>query len=563
MQAAYMAIEDREPSIPGDNVNPLREMRVDPAHPVARAEAPVLKPALVGAAVAGDGDAADEFGVAELFAQGVPAEALARHATELAEKLQARLEDLDRREAMLHGQEAELDSRIRSARLWLEERESDLDAREEAIKNDADQAVDLSASSHHAAKIADALELEERERQLTRQQAELELIQSEMAEKLNELDIQAATCQSKQEELTATRRQFEARQRELDSREAELYKHMEQLTSTEVSLQQRVENINAADEELAKRQDELRRWELKLGEQGSELEFQRAELNRIHQEVELRLNEADERERRIRFRDQEIKTALARYERLNITEQKMVELQQLAAEFDSRSTNLAAAESLLAEQHVQLGERSRELEQQELAFENHVSRQRKLLVKEKDEQTLLLARREQLLDQQEAELDQRRAALEQLQEELRAAQREVLEIRLATEETWLQLQGALAPASLSRSISQLRVRLADHFHVAAEEAVKRRRELEFVRQELAKEHGHLQGQRQDLESWLARREQDLEKRASRLVEREQELDAQERHFEFAEKAWQSQQAEYQREIQRLLGKERVRLSAAA
>lgn len=556
-------VRENEPGIPGDGSPTQREMRVDPAHPVARAEAPVVKPVLAGAAVASQADADDEFGVARLFAQGVPAEALARHATELAEKLQTRLEDLDRREAMIHGQEAELDSRIRSARLWLEERENELDAREEALRNDADQAVELSASSHHATKIAESLQLEERERQLTRQQAELEHIQSELAERLSELDIQAATCQSKQEELTETRRQFESRQRELDAREAEIYNQMEQLTTTEVSLQQRVEKINAADEELTKRLEELRNWELKLSEQSSELEFQRAELNRIHQEVELRLNDADERERRIRFRDQEIKTALARYERLNITERKMVELQQLAAEYDSRTTNLTAAESLLAEQHVQLGERSRELEQQELAFENHVTRQRKLLAKEKDEQTLLLARRAQLLDQREAELDQRAAALQQLQEELRAAQREVLEIRLATEETWLQLQGALAPATLSRSISQLRVRLADHFRLAAEEAIERRRDLEVVRQELAKEHGHLQDQRQDLESWLSRREQDIEKRAARLVEREQELDAQERHFQLAEKAWQSQQAEYQREIQRLLGQERAKLATAA
>jgi hypothetical protein len=557
-----MAIEN-EPSITSDDTLSQREMRVDPAHPVARAESPALRPVFVGAGVASHADADDEFGVAKLFAQGIPSEVLARHATELAEKLQTRLEDLDRREAMIHGQEAELDSRIRSARLWLEERESELDTREEAIRNDTGQDVELSASSHHAAKIAESLQLEERERQLSRQQVELEHLQSQLAERLSELEIQTATCQSKQEELTDSRRQFESRQRELDAREAEIYKQMEQLTTTEVSLQQRVEKINAADEELVKRLEELRTWELKLGEQSSELEFQRAELNRIHQEVELRLNDADERERRIRFRDQEIKTALVRYERLNITEQKMVELQQLAAEYDSRTNNLAAAESLLAEQHVQLAERSRELEQQELAFENHVTRQRKLLAKEKDEQTLLLARKEQLLDQRDAELVQRSAALEQLQEELRAAQREVLEIRLATEETWLQLQGALAPATLSRSISQVRIRLADHFQLAADEAIKRRRELELVRQELANEHSHLQNQRQDLESWLARREQDIEKHAARLVEREQELDAQERHFQLAEKAWHSQQAEYQREIQRLLGQERTRLATAA
>ena len=100
-----MANEDREPLSSGDGVASPREMRVDPAHPVARAEAPVARPVLVGAASASEPDASDEFGVAALFAQGIPSEALARHATELAEKLQTRLEELDRREAMLHGQD--------------------------------------------------------------------------------------------------------------------------------------------------------------------------------------------------------------------------------------------------------------------------------------------------------------------------------------------------------------------------------------------------------------------------------------------------------------------------
>jgi hypothetical protein len=562
-----MTNDNRQQFEPNDGASAAREMRVDQAHPVARVEVSAGVPVAVGMVRVGETDeASDEFGVTELFSSGVPAEALARHASELADKLQSRLSDLDRRESALHGQEAELDSRIRSARLWLEEREGELDQREEAIEQREASSIEyanVDPSQQRTADVTRSLQLEDRERQVTKLQTELEIIQSELAEKVSELEIQNAFCQSKQEELAAARREVENRQRELDVREAEIYKQMEQLTTGEVSLQQKVERINSADGELIKRLDDLRAWELKLGETGSELEFQRAELNRIQQEVEFRLHEADERERRIKFREQEIKTALVRFERLNVTEQKMVELQQRACEFDARSMNLAAAESLLAEQHVQLSQVRHELEQQELAFENNVVRQRQFLNKDKEQQSLLLSRREQVLDQREQELDNRQTVLEQLQEELRSAQREVLEIRLATEETWLQLQGALAPATLSRSISQLRVRLADHFRLAADEAVKRRRELEKVRHELSAEHGQLQSQRRDLELWLTRREQELEQHASRLVEREQDLDAQQKHYELAERAWQSQQAEYQRELQRLLGQERLHLHSAA
>ena len=61
--------------------------------------------------------------------------------------------------------------------------------------------------------------------------------------------------------------------------------------------------------------------------------------------------------------------------------------------------------------------------------------------------------------------------------ELRTTQREVLEMRLATEETWAQLSGALAPASLTRSISQVRAKLADHYRVTLDEMAARSEQL--------------------------------------------------------------------------------------
>ena len=291
-----------------------------------------------------------------------------------------------------------------------------------------------------------------------------------------------------------------------------------------------------------------------MSEQGSELEFQRAELNRIHQEVDFKLHDADERERRIRFREQEIKTALVRFERLNVTEQKMVELQHLASEFDVRGANLTAAESLLAEQQVQLAQQRRELEQQDAGVrkpchppaETDQSRKRRTGFAAVASRTTARPTR--------GELEQRQAALEQLQEELRSAQREVLEIRLATEETWLQLQGVLAPASLSRSISQLRVRLADHFHLAADEALNAAANSNKFGRNLPKSTSSYSRNATIWNSGSTDGSKTSTSGRERLISREQELDAQQRHYEHAEKAWQSQQLEYQREMQRLLGK---------
>ena len=57
-------------------------------------------------------------------------------------------------------------------------------------------------------------------------------------------------------------------------------------------------------------------------------------------------------------------------------------------------------------------------------------------------------------------------------------------MRLATEETWAQLAGALAPASLTRSISQVRAKLADHYRDVLAELAQRSEQLEAVRRDL-------------------------------------------------------------------------------
>ena len=147
--------------------------------------------------------------------------------------------------------------------------------------------------------------------------------------------------------------------------------------------------------------------------------------------------------------------------------------------------------------------------------------------------------------------------------ELRGTERETLEMRLAIEETWQQLAGALSPASLTRSISIVRAKLADHYRQTLEQIGRQSEQLEAVRRDLGQQLTAIESQRQELQAWAERRHGDIEEQAARLVAREQELDRQQLHFEQMESRWQLERIDYQSEIRRLLAALRsVELKAA-
>ncbi len=125
-------------------------------------------------------------------------------------------------------------------------------------------------------------------------------------------------------------------------------------------------------------------------------------------------------------------------------------------------------------------------------------------------------------------------------------------MRLATEETWAQLSGALAPASLARSISQVRTKLADHYRSTLDEIAQHSAHLESLRRDLSQQFAAVESQRQELQAWAERRHTDIEQQAARLVAREQELDRQQQHYELMESQWHVERADYQAQLRRLL-----------
>jgi hypothetical protein len=392
---------------------------------------------------------------------------------------------------------------------------------------------------------------------------ELQLALTEQQTKLDALEFETAGCRTRQQELDQGRQRVEQRQRELDQREAKLYVEHERASHERLALDARQSELSARESRIVAQETKLADCERLLAEQAGEIEFQRAELNQVGAQQNERAKAIAADERRLEFRQREIETAIERFERLGIVEQKMLEVELLADALAMRGSYLDQAEALLAERHLTLFEEQRELERQRLAFQNDVTRERRSQTAEAVEARSAADARAKELERREAELDAREAALDEIAEQLRADQREALETRLATEEAWLQLQGVLAPAALSRSVAQVRSRLAEHFQLSSDEIRRQRSELEAVRQELAEQFSGLQAQRQELERWSQLREKDVEERAARLVAREAELDGQQRHFETNARRWQSERTEYQQEIQRLLAHLRHELKAAA
>ena len=594
----FMASDRHDQSDDEPREQPLREMRLDAPHPVRRAGGEARpRSGVMATAGASDelviGDHSTDSAFADADPQAdvtaeIDADALpewlgidaddapltgsptmvAQHAANLAERLQGRLSEVDRREARLNSQEAEFDSRIRNARLWIDQRETELSELQDRLEKWEEELTERQTLAASQLEEADELmqrlkELGERERKIAAREMELELGITEQQTKIDALDFEAAGCRTRQLELDDARQKFEKRQRELDSREAKLYVEHERASHERLALDARQKELDARETRVITQEASLADCERRLAETAGELEFKRAELQQMQASAEERTSTLVADERRLEFRQREIETALKRFERLGIVEQRIAEVQQQADQLAMRSGYLDHAETMLAERQLQLSEQERELEHDKLAFENQVTRERRSLVAEGESVRTAAEEQTRTLQRREAELDKREQALEQVAEQLRGTQREALELRLATEETWLQLQGVLAPAALARSVAQIRGRLNEQFQLASDELKRRRSDLEAARLEITEQFNELQQQRQELDRWAQGRDKDIENRAAHLVAREQELDAQERAYQQEAHRWNQQRNEYQQEIQRLLAEIRGSFRAAA
>ena len=401
------------------------------------------------------------------------------------------------------------------------------------------------------------------------EKADLARREAELAEWVAALDRDRQDWTERRDRLDEREAAVEARQRDLDHRQGELYQSIEDFSAEKAGFGQRTSEIDRREQQVAQ-------WEARLESQvaaldaqtqslrdrAGELEMERAELRHRTNEVAGREKELASAEKQLAYRQQEIATALERFERLGVTEKRMRELESEAAEFAARRRYLDEAESQLAQDRTDFTEQVRELDRQRRLFQEPpaASSGRSPRKSSSFTKNSSSATRSSTSAKPSSTTARRRSSRCAASSAARNAK--ALEMRLATEETWNQLAGAMAPATLIRSISIVRAKLADHYRQSLEIAAKSA-ELETVRRDLASQLDTLETQRHELQQWAQRRHEDIEHQASRLVVREQELDRQQQHYEQMESRWHLEQIEYQAEIRRLLAALRsVELKAA-
>lgn len=279
-----------------------------------------------------------------------------------------------------------------------------------------------------------------------------------------------------------------------------------------------------------------------------ELDYRESQINSRAAQVESDVRTARlwlaERDAELTRREQELEElarALAEREAAAKAEQEFVsraeetarhaELAQKAESLQKRQQEIEEAEARLAADSAEVHQLREQLVERQRICDEEARWQRERTASEQQRALDEIEEKRRSVHRRSEHVDQCRAALEQTRAELGRMHRETLEIRLATEELWVQLSGAAPPAALTRSLGRIRSKLADEYRLASAELARQKAELETIRRELLDQHQNLAEKKRQFEQWMASREEQSQEQAVQLVAREQQLRNREREEE--------------------------------
>ncbi len=467
--------------------------RIDTAHAVGDAdEASASEEAFGASTVAGTATQPSDDLSEQLRLQG----------EQLAAALQRRRNELDRREARLNARNAEQENEARGLRMWLVERQQDLDEREAGLKR-RERDVEDRCSQLIAAESFQESSQSEAQRYAQRHQALLD-------RRLGDLD-------QRERDLTT-------REAALETTNAELQQSRQQLDDNARWQRQQIDARREASLQL-----------IRLGLEG---------LERRRQAIEQQAVETEALRKRLLAENSE--QAAVPVERLRDLERRERLVEEGFELIDLRRTAQQDLEQQLEERADAQLRHTRRDQQQRIAREQQL--------KLRHEQT------QKKFKHRESELDARQTALDQLRESLASAQRESLELRLATEELWNQLLPKFPAPALTASLGQIRARLADHDRLTRQELVEHRQKLEALRDQLVSEHARLDTKKRDHQAWVERRTQDLDQRTQALATRQFKLDEIQNATEHLQHDWCRERLALQDQVQSLMRQVREQIA---
>jgi len=339
---------------------------------------------------------------------------------------------------------------------------------------------------------------------------------------------------------------LEERQSErLERQAAQIAAH---LRRQQADLDRREAEVNAR---AAGIESEIRGARLWLAERVEHCDARRAELDRRDQEQKARADALEAAEARADRQTQRLAEVRAEAPSPIVEPTRNKSAKPASSDTSASQKRLAQAEDALAVERAELAKARLELTRERESFRREAKIEEQRLSEERCRLEGEFEAKQAVFKQRREDVDSRQQALKTLRDELRAAQRETLEMRLATEELWARLQGSIPPAALVQAISQTRLQLAEHFRIALGEIAQEKSDLEALRLRVNEQIEKVQRQKGELEHWSHAREQEVGQAAGRLAAREKQLERELAASKKAERKWEADRQRYEKEIRQL------------
>lgn len=438
--------------------------------------------------------------------------------------------------AQIQTQADQLASYLRSHQRSIDQREAELNARLAVL--DSDGRRERLALNHREA------ELSERQEALTLKEREIEERLASVADAEQRVGEQRAIAEA---EAVQQQRAFQHREKALVASEQALG---ERLSKREQALQEAETWFKEQQEEhrraMLEFEQRVRRCENELLYERQQLDAHRAAslgiIQRQHKDLERHRASLERRETQWERAASRPSAAAVRLEQ---------SLRQEEAALKQRRNKLDEAELKLAEAQAKsalLRERLREARQQ---FREELRDDRRRLALEQREAMAELQKKRDGLARRSRYVDNCHAKLVQLRTELSEMHRETLDVRLATEELWVQLSGSTPPAALTQSLAEVRNRLSRHYRESAADLDRQKSELETARADLSEQLEALMKRKQEVDGWARCQEEELRRQAKRLRDREADIQRREADLNDASHLRESERLAFEAEIHHL------------
>ena len=159
-----------------------------------------------------------------------------------------------------------------------------------------------------------------------------------------------------------------------------------------------------------------------------------------------------------------------------------------------------------------------------------------------------------LLAERKLELDRRKAMLQRMHDETQSLHREALEMRLVTEQLWIEISGKAPAEHVTELLNTLRSRLHERYAEEQKSIDADRAELTNVQRTIERKQEEIREQSRRLQEWVESRHDELKSIASEIDARSMMLDRREHRMQDELSKWEAQRRAYHKQLGSLLGK---------